>query len=264
VNMVNSNHIMWVPLLLAGAGFDGEGGVEGVEHLVSMGAMYLTAEMQAKAVKAANDLVELRRQHARTEALKSDAAREVGECLERIAEREQEVVMTRKQLQNLPPNLHKQRARLSQDLAALQRLLRNARTAKSEKDVELEESTKLEEQQREEIPRLQQLVDALTGSLGDHARNTALHWSCIWDAHEVVGLLLKKGALPQARDNDGNTALHVAVGHGNVRCVEAFIENAPKDAVKEAIATVNMRGQRPFDLAYDPLCRRALTLAVQG
>ena len=36
---------------MAGAGFDAEGGVDGVEHLLAMGAMYLNAEMQAKVEK---------------------------------------------------------------------------------------------------------------------------------------------------------------------------------------------------------------------
>jgi hypothetical protein len=54
------------------------------------------------------------------------------EAIELTEKKESEMVLCRKQLQHLPALAHKQRARLSQDLAALQRDLRHARTTKTE------------------------------------------------------------------------------------------------------------------------------------
>ena len=49
VNAVNSNHVMWVPLLIAGAGCGADEASAGVEHLISIGAMFLTKDMQERA-----------------------------------------------------------------------------------------------------------------------------------------------------------------------------------------------------------------------
>jgi ankyrin repeat protein len=43
----------------------------------------------------------------------------------------------------------------------------------------------------------------------------------------VVRLLLERGADPNARDNAGLTALHLAAGNGWVECARALLEGGP-------------------------------------
>mmetsp|Transcript_4970 Transcript_4970/g.12578 ORF Transcript_4970/g.12578 Transcript_4970/m.12578 type:complete len:425 (+) Transcript_4970:284-1558(+) len=259
LNCVNSNHVKWVPLLLAG----GAGNVEVVEHFVGVGALYLTEEMQQRAVEAAEDLHNTKAQLTHAIAQLQHLQKEQQRATEQIDKTEAQVALVRKQLQNLPNHASRQRNRLSQDLAALQRDLRQARTLRQDVTKALEEQRAIEDEHSKSLPKKNAALDRLSGSLGDHAANTALHWACINGRAGVAELLLQKGVLPDARDSQGDTALHCAVGHGHVECVLAFADNVASEKLVSVLGALNKRGQLAFDLAYDPECRRALAKAMR-
>ena len=54
--------------------------------------------------------------------------------------------------------------------------------------------------------------------------NRPLHGAAYLNRPDVVRFLLERGADPDARDNAGLTALHLAVGNGWVECARALLE----------------------------------------
>jgi len=54
--------------------------------------------------------------------------------------------------------------------------------------------------------------------------NSPLHGATYLNRQDVVRVLLERGADPNARDNAGLTALHLAAGNGWVDCARALLE----------------------------------------
>ena len=77
-----------------------------------------------------------------------------------------------------------------------------------------------------------------------------------------VKSLLEAGALADATDIYGDTPLHMAVAYGYHECLKHFTDILDDETLTRTLATHNMYGQRPMDLAHDPRCRSELRRAV--
>jgi hypothetical protein len=64
-----------------------------------------------------------------------------------------------------------------------------------------------------------------------------------------VKALLEAGALPDAADIYGDTPLHMAVSYGHYECIKLFADIIDSESFTRTLATHNMYGQRPIDMA---------------
>ena len=128
-------------------------------------------------------------------------------------------------------------------------------------DLKIEEKAK----QAEGLPIVSAALEILEAGLGDGAWNTPLHRACQMNNEGHVKSLLEHGALPDAADIYGDTPLHMAVAYGHYESIRHFAdilaERDPETLVR-TLATHNMFGQRPIDLAQDPMCRIELRKAT--
>jgi hypothetical protein len=64
-----------------------------------------------------------------------------------------------------------------------------------------------------------------------------------------VKALLEAGALPDAVDIYGDTALHMAVSYGYSDLIPIFVSRIDPQSLVRTLGTHNMYGQRPIDMA---------------
>jgi ankyrin repeat protein len=64
-----------------------------------------------------------------------------------------------------------------------------------------------------------------------------------------VKALLEAGALPDAVDIYGDTPLHMAVSYGYSDLIPIFVRLVDRESLTRTLATHNMYGQRPIDMA---------------
>lgn len=72
--------------------------------------------------------------------------------------------------------------------------------------------------------------------------STPLHLAVFYNKVASLILLLSLGADINAKDNDGNCALHLAIKHGNIDCVRILFDKSEKDIF-------NNEGKLPIDYA---------------
>jgi hypothetical protein len=173
--------------------------------------------------------------------------------------------LLRQQINALSNSDQTNRIRLNKQLNSQQRQLREDRVNKvniqREMDVKSEEKAK----QAEVLPIVSAALEILEAGLGDGAWNTPLHRACQVNNDSHVKSLLEHGALPDAADIYGDTPLHMAVAYGHHETIKHFTDilaERDPDTLVRTLATHNMFGQRPTDLAQDPMCRVELRKAI--
>ena len=77
-------------------------------------------------------------------------------------------------------------------------------------------------------------MDVNVRDLRDRERWTALHWACRGGNHRVVSLLLQAGALVEAVDSMGYTALHYAGMFGRTECAQVLLEEGKANLEAQA------------------------------
>ncbi|XP_029142269.1 B-cell lymphoma 3 protein [Protobothrops mucrosquamatus] len=80
----------------------------------------------------------------------------------------------------------------------------------------------------------------------NNLRQTPLHLAVIIAQPSLVKLLLSHGASPMVLDRNGQTALHLACEHGSLRCLRELLEGSPAGLDLEAR---NFEGFTPLHLA---------------
>jgi ankyrin repeat protein len=84
----------------------------------------------------------------------------------------------------------------------------------------------------------------------DAIGRTAIHYAMVNGITDIIAALLRKGSRLSIGDNDGNTALHIAVAKENDVLVELTLKNVKDKADAEvALRSVNRTGLTPRDLA---------------
>lgn len=100
---------------------------------------------------------------------------------------------------------------------------------------------------------------------GRHYQNTPLHLAALGDPArfddfaKVAGLLLDRGADPDAVDEMGFSPLHLAARACNARMVDLLLHRGPRLA---SAGVVDQYGARPIDRARDSKCDAALGPAL--
>ena len=112
------------------------------------------------------------------------------------------------------------------------------------------------------VPIVAAALEILEAGLGDGAWNTPLHRACQMNHVSHVKTLLEAGCLPDAADIYGDTPLHMAVAYSNYQCIQHFANILEPEVLARTLATHNMYGQRPMDLAQDPMVRAELRKAI--
>ena len=68
-------------------------------------------------------------------------------------------------------------------------------------------------------------LNDLLNSLVNKCSQTALHYCCLYNQPIYIRSLLKLGCNPDIQDNEGNTALHIAIRENHLKCLESFINS---------------------------------------
>ena len=68
-------------------------------------------------------------------------------------------------------------------------------------------------------------LNEILNSLVNKCSQTALHYCCLYNQPIYIRSLLKLGCNPDIQDNEGNTALHIAVRENHLKCLESFINS---------------------------------------
>ncbi|XP_072836375.2 B-cell lymphoma 3 protein isoform X1 [Pogona vitticeps] len=92
----------------------------------------------------------------------------------------------------------------------------------------------------------------------NNLRQTPLHLAVITDQPALVKLLLSHGASPMVLDRNGQTALHLACEHGSLRCLQELLDGRPSLLDLEAR---NFEGFTPLHVAVGT-CNREVVLTL--
>ena len=76
----------------------------------------------------------------------------------------------------------------------------------------------------------------------DYVESSALHFCAALGNAELIDLIIKSGACPNARDAEELTPLHLAVNQGHERCVRALLNNWAKVDVSDTDASGSQGG----------------------
>lgn len=68
-------------------------------------------------------------------------------------------------------------------------------------------------------------LNDLVNSLVNKCSQTALHYCCLYNHPIYIRPLLNLGCNPDIQDNEGNTAIHIAVQENHLKCLESFINS---------------------------------------
>lgn len=264
VNQSNNLHARWVALSLAAA----EDVPDVVHHLIDMGARVATEKLISHAHDSRAHLRELQVQREEMGRDLADSKHvEIDEVARNIDALEEEVMLVRKALHELPPTgSQREKIRLNQESATANRSLRTLRLKRVELRNEMEEMEAKLRALDSDIPASRAHLETLEGALGDHARSTALHRACQLHRPAMVTALIAAGHMPDPEDASGNSPLHFAAAHANAACVDALADALiARDAeqLRSALEKQNAFGQRPIDLVSEPLTRLAFARAIR-
>jgi hypothetical protein len=92
----------------------------------------------------------------------------------------------------------------------------------------------------------------------DDNGQTPLHIAALWGHVDVVRVLLEHRADPNAKDNDGKTPLHYAAEKGHVDVVRVLLERGADPRIADN------RGHIPLDYAKDSTIRSLLESALRN
>ncbi|KAM4713245.1 NF-kappa-B inhibitor epsilon [Anableps anableps] len=104
----------------------------------------------------------------------------------------------------------------------------------------------------EDIVISQELIQLFPKEALDIQNNlyqSPLHLATYLNLTDVVTTLMEKGASLELQDQDGNTALHVACQHGQIKCVTEMTRDLPPSLLAPVLQTQNWRGLACLHLA---------------
>gem|GEM_PF-1314161 len=87
---------------------------------------------------------------------------------------------------------------------------------------------------------------------------TQLHIAALWGDVEIVEVLLKRGADPNVKDDNGQTPLHIAAQEGHVDVVRVLLERGADPRIADN------GGHIPLDYAKDSTIRSLLESAMRS
>ena len=258
INAANNAQAKYVALL-AGAACEDK---PCFARLIDTGAIFLTAQRLEETTHKRQELTQLKAHQRKFAAEIESMDEKLNVFSDLIASGEANLTALRQEINALPNSDQTQRIRLNKKLNAQQRELRETRMMKVNIQRDLDSVYAEKAKQAEVLPIVQAALDILEAGLGDGAWNTPLHRACQMNYDWHVKSMLEAGALADAADINGDTPLHMAVAFGHHECIKHFTQVLDVESLTRALATHNMYGQRPIDLAQDPMCRIELRKAI--